>query len=96
VHVAHLHVVDFSVLLTQSAAVVPTGHGGESVLIEGFGRSVEVCVLWFLLLRAVDRRSGGLVLCILRELRDGRRCLGVALMAAMVVVAAGGAAGETG
>jgi hypothetical protein len=53
-------------------------------------------VLWFLLLRAVDRCSSGLVLCILGELRDWRWCLGVALMAAMVVVAAGGAAGETG
>jgi hypothetical protein len=54
-------------------------------------------VLWvlLLLLGAVDGSSGGLILCILRELRDGGWCLGVALMAAMVVVAAGGAAGET-
>jgi hypothetical protein len=57
-------------------------------------------VLWFLLLllllRAIDRSSGGLILCILRELRYGGWCLGVALMAAMVVVAARSTAGETG
>jgi hypothetical protein len=96
VHTAHLHLVDFIVLLTQSAAVVPTGHGGESILIEGFGGSVEMRILWGLLLRAVDRCSGGLILCILRELRYWGWCLGVALMAAMVVVAAGGAAGKAG
>jgi hypothetical protein len=53
-------------------------------------------ILWFLLLRAVDGCSSGLILCILRELRYGRWWLGVALIAMVVVVAAGSAAGETG
>jgi hypothetical protein len=53
-------------------------------------------VLWLLLLRAVDGCSGGLILGILRKLRNGRWWLGVSLIAVMVVVAAGSAAGETG
>jgi hypothetical protein len=54
-------------------------------------------ILWLLLLLgAIDRCSGGLILGILRELRHGRWWLGVALIAVMVVVAAGSAAGETG
>jgi hypothetical protein len=95
VHTAHFHLIDIGILLAQSAAVVPAGHGGESVFIVGFGRSVEVCVLRFLLLlRAIDRCSGGLILCVLRELRDWWGRLGVSLMTAVIVVAAGSAAGE--
>jgi hypothetical protein len=95
VHTSHLHLIDISVLLTQRAAVVPTRHGGESIFIVGFGGSVEVCILRFLLLLgAIDRGSGGLILCILRELRDRRRRLSVSLVTAMVVVTTGSAAGE--
>lgn len=57
-----------------------------------------MCILRFLLLLllAIHRRSGGLILSILRELRDGGRRLSVSLVTAMIVVAAGCAAGEAG
>lgn len=94
-HTAHFHFIDIGILLTQSAAVVPAGHCGESIFIVWFGGSVKVCILRFLLLLgAIHRGSGRLILCILRELRDGRRRLSVSLVTAMVVVAAGSAAGE--
>jgi len=53
-------------------------------------------ILRLLLLLAIHGCRGGLVLCILRELRDGRWRLSVSLVTAMVVVAAGCAAGEAG
>ena len=92
VHAAHFHIC---VLLTQSAALTPAGHGRESVFIEGVVRrgSVKASVLW--LLGAVDGGSGRLVLSILRELRDWGWWLGVALIAVVAVAAAGSAAGET-
>lgn len=91
-HAAHLHI---GVLLTQSAALTPAGHGRESIFIEGFirGRGVKTSVLW--LLRAVDRGGGRLVLGVLRELRDWGWWLCVSLVAVVAVSAARGAAGET-
>lgn len=96
VHVAHLHVIDLCILLLAvTAAGVPARHRGQRVFIERLARSIEMRILRFLLLlRTVHRCSGGLILCILRELRDGRGRLGVSLVAAMVIVAAGSAAGE--
>lgn len=58
-----------------------------------------MCVLWYLLLRAVDGLSSGLILSVLGELRDGGHrggLLSVSLIAVVIVVAAGSAAGETG
>lgn len=58
-----------------------------------------MCVLWYLLLRAVDGLSSGLILSVLGELRDGSHrggLLSVSLVAVVIVVAAGRAAGETG
>ena len=95
VHTAHFHLIDIGILLTQSAAVVPTRHGGESIFIVGFGWSVKVCVLRFLLLLvAIDGCSGGLILSVLRELRDWGWWWGVSLVTAVIVVAARSAAGE--
>lgn len=84
-HAAHFHI---GVLLTQSAALAPTGHGRESIFVERFvgGRSVETSVLW--LLGAIDWGSGRLVLGVLRELRDWGWWLCVALVAVVAVSAA--------
>lgn len=92
VHAAHL---DICVLLAQSAALTPAGHGRESVFIKGFvgGGSVKMSVLW--LLGAVDGGSGRLVLGVLRKLRDWGWWLGVSLVAVVAVPTARGATGET-
>lgn len=58
-----------------------------------------MCVLWYLLLGAVDGLSSGLILSVLGELRDGGHrggLLSVSLVAVVIVVAAGSAAGEAG
>lgn len=53
-------------------------------------------ILRLLLLLAIHGCSSGLILCILRELRYRGWRLGVSLVTAVVVVAAGSAAGEAG
>ena len=100
VHVPHLHIIHLCILLlAETAAVVPTGHCWQCILIVRLGRGIKVRILWFLLLLlllAIHGCCGGLILSILRELRDGRRRLSVSLVTAVVVVAAGCAAGEAG
>jgi len=98
VHVPHLHIIHLCILLlAETAAVVPTGHCWQCILIVRLGRGIKVRILWFLLLLlAIHGCRGGLILSILRELRDGGRRLSVSLVTAMVVVAAGCAARKAG